>query len=173
MKTRIHESTLDKKYDERKAHRLTLLFVVIAVLIVIYLALQFIIGISRVDGTSMVPTLSDSQTVVYWRQTNSYSTGDVICVKMPSGELYVKRIVAVAGDVVELKDGVLYVNGFAEENSYANGETYEEDGLISYPYVVGRGKYFVLGDNREASVDSRSFGAVVQEQVLGKLVGVE
>ena len=120
----------------------------------------------------MYPTLEDSQTVLFSRLNTSYEVGDVVCVKMPSGELYVKRIVAIEGDVVDIQDGKLYINGEALTESYAQGNTYEEDGLITYPYEIGENKFFVLGDNREESIDSRSFGAVVKEQILGTLIGV-
>lgn len=173
MKQRVKQSTLDKKYDERKIKRLTLLVGVVVIVVVFYLLLQFVFGISRVDGKSMYPTLEDSQTVLFSRLNTSYEVGDVVCVKMPSGELYVKRIVAATGDVVDIQDGKLYINGEAVSESYAQGNTYEEDGLITYPYEIGENKYFVLGDNREESVDSRSFGAVVKEQILGTLIGVD
>lgn len=85
---------------------------------------------------------------------------------------FVKRVIAVAGDEVEFKDGYVYVNGeAAAESSYVTGHTYEyEVEGIEYPYVVPEGELWVMGDNRENSGDSREFGSVPLENVTGHVV---
>ena len=74
------------------------------------LVFRFVIGFSVVDGVSMSPTLQSGDVVIYTRINPAVRRGDVLSLKLTSGEYYVKRAVALAGDVVELADGVLYVN---------------------------------------------------------------
>lgn len=141
-----------------------LLLVAAAVLI-----FRFVIGFSVVDGVSMSPTLQSGDVVLYTRIHSDVRRGDVLSVKLTSGEYYVKRAVALAGDVVDLADGVLTVNGQPETGDYVHGQTLAEDGSVTYPYTVEEGCAFVVGDNREQSVDSRFFGAVKLSQVRGVL----
>lgn len=143
-------------------------FILIFVLIIIFL--NFLLGASFVKGTSMEPTLKDGTLVFYARVIKEYQPQDIVSVRMPSGEYYVKRVVAVAGDEVDIKDGKLYINGIEQEEPYIKGETEKEGTSISYPYVVEEGRVFVLGDNREDSLDSRAFGSVMVEQIKGRLL---
>lgn len=129
-----------------------------------------LLGVSRVDGSSMEPTLRDGQPVLYSRVCFRFNRGDVVCVRMPSGENYVKRIAALEGDVVDLRDGVLYINGAAEDNPNAQGANRPQAGIVSYPYTVGEDMVFLLGDNRESSQDSRAFGAMPLSSIRGKIL---
>ena len=136
------------------------------------LLFSLLVGVSRVDGVSMDPTLRDGQVVFFSRVNLGYSRGDVVYARMPSGENYVKRIVALEGDVVDLRDGVLYVNGVPDENPHARGTTLPQTGIVEYPYTVGEDMAFLVGDNREGSVDSRTFGALLLSSIRGKLIGI-
>lgn len=138
--------------------------------VLIYMLFQFVIGAALVNGNSMYPTLQHNQLVVFFRLMPEYKTGDVVSVRMPSGEFYVKRIIGVPGDVVDIRDEKLYVNGVEQNEPYAQGLTQAEAGSVEYPLTVEPGKYFILGDNRENSNDSRAFGAVIKERITGKVV---
>lgn len=146
---------------------------VLAVLIALIASvLFFFLGVSRVQGNSMYPTYKDGEIVWYFRNFQEYSRGDVIMLRMPGGESYIKRITAVPGDMVDVDGGKLYVNGRAVNEPYADGETYrKEDGIMVYPYKLPKGKYFVMGDNRTVSEDSRNFGPVSSVQIKGKIAG--
>ena len=157
------------KYDGKKQGWLRLLIEIVILVVVVFILFKLVIGLSVVDGISMYPTLKSGDVVLYTRIVTDCEPGDVVSVKMPSGELYVKRVVATAGDVVDIHNGVLYVNGQSIDEDQTFGKTQPEDGTVTYPYTVEDGKVFVLGDNREASVDSRSFGAVLIKQVKGKI----
>ena len=135
----------------------------------LFLLFRFCIGLSVVGGDSMDPTLKDGTVVVYNRLVRNYKAGDVISLRVPSGEYYVKRIIAVAGDTVDLRDGFVYVNGNRIEEDQPYGETLEEAGSIIYPYTVRKGSVFVLGDNRLVSLDSRTFGEVGLRQIKGRI----
>lgn len=144
---------------------------VFALAAIVFILFRFVIGISVVDGRSMMDTLQNGDIVVYSRLTSSLRKGDIVSVARPEGTFYVKRIVALGGDEVDLRDGVLYVNGVAETGSYVRGRTLAEEGGFTYPYLVKNGDAFVIGDNREESIDSRAFGAVnIAQQVKGILI---
>jgi signal peptidase I len=80
----------------------------------------------------------------------------------------VKRVIGVAGDEVDIKDGYVYLNGKKLEETYAKGETIS--GEFKLPIKVGENKLFVLGDNRMVSKDSRKFGLIDCKQVDGKAI---
>ena len=144
-----------------------------AVLVVIaFLVFRFVIGVSFVSGNSMYPTLNNGQPVIYNRLDRSYDRGDIISVRMPNGEYLVKRIIAVEGDSVDIHDGRVWINGVLETDDWVNGETFASEGAaLSYPFKVGAGMIFVMGDNREVSVDSREIGEIAVSQIRGKISG--
>jgi len=156
------------KYDGKKYG--WFLFAKEFVILLIALAILFnlLIGISRVTGQSMEPTLVEGEIVLFSWFNLSYERGDVVMVHMPSGEYYVKRIVALPGDIVTLEDGCLYVNGQPQQNG--QGDTWEQSGIVTYPYTVEPDKYFLVGDNREHSTDSRTFGALPKSSIQGKIL---
>lgn len=161
------------KYDGKKHEWFKLAKEVVIVIILAFLAFNIIVGMSRVDGQSMMPTLKNKQVVAYWRLGDDYRIGDIVAIKMPNGDKYVKRIIAVPGDVVNIEDGFVYVNDAKLTEPYINGPdgiTDPEDERIVYPYKVDPGAYFVLGDNRPKSLDSRTFGPVIKENIKGKLL---
>lgn len=159
-----------RKFDAYKGVLLKNAELYVLVVVILLVVFRFLIGISWVDGDSMDPTLKNGTAVVYSRVSNHYETGDILSIKMAYGEYYIKRVVALPGDIVNIVDGKLLVNGVPEEGNYARGDTAPEDAEIHYPYTVPGGRLFVLGDNRPVSIDSRSFGPVSFSQVQGKVI---
>lgn len=157
------------KYDDKKIWWLRFTKDLLAFAIVMVLLFTLIIGAARVSGYSMHPTYDNGQIVVFSRLQKDYEKGDVVSIKMANGERYIKRVIAVGGDQVEIIDGVFYVNGEVELECPAHGLTEAQEG-IKYPYTVKPGAYFVLGDNREVSIDSRTYGAVASTQIRGKVL---
>ncbi|MBN2558693.1 MAG: signal peptidase I, partial [Clostridia bacterium] len=89
-------------------------------------------------------------------------------LRTPVGKDYIKRVVAIGGDIVDFKDGWLYINGERQEEPYTKDVKYTFDkGFIELPYLVEEGRYFVLGDNRADSNDSRNFGSIGRDIILG------
>lgn len=160
-----------KKYDGKKYGWFLLAKEFVIALVLLAVVFNLLIGVSRVTGQSMEPTLRQGQVVLFTRFPLSLQRGDVVMARMPSGEFYVKRILALPGDVVELKAGTLYVNG--QPSQIGRGQTWEEEGIVTYPYTVEAEKYFLVGDNREHSTDSRGFGALPRGSIRGKLLFVE
>lgn len=159
-----------EKYNHKKLewlHDAIRLGVVFAVLFIVF---RVIIGFSVVSGDSMSPSLTDEEGVLYLRTVQNYKQGDVVCLWVPAGNYYVKRVIAVGGDVVDIHDGAVYVNGNLIEEAHAYGQTIPEEGAVIYPYTVREENVFVLGDNREVSLDSRAFGEVNKMQIRGKII---
>ena len=139
-----------------------------------FVIFRFIIGVSWISGNSMYPTFHNKQPVIYTRLSKSYERGDIVTFHTPSSDEYIiKRIVAVAGDTVDLHDGSLWINGEIEESfasySIESWETDPEDASVIYPLTLKTGQFFAVGDNRSVSIDSRSYGPVSFSQIRGKL----
>jgi len=149
------------------------LIIVIGLLILIAAAgavFIFVLGITKVQGISMEPNFHDKQTVLYLRHS-SLERGDVVGIKMTNGDAYIKRIIGLPGDEIDIKDGKVYLNGELLQEDYIQGSTYlPADNKISYPFTVEEGTYFVMGDNREHSDDSRTFGPVAKRQIEGEII---
>jgi len=129
---------------------------------------------TEVVGVSMEPTLYNGQTIFinsFVYVLSSPKEGDVV-VFFPNGNekahYYVKRVVATSGDTVEIRDGVLYVNG--EESTWITDKILD-GGIASNPITIGNGQVFCIGDNPGDSEDSRSanIGPVSEEDIIGKV----
>ncbi|WP_022773579.1 signal peptidase I [Butyrivibrio sp. AE2015] len=128
-------------------------------------------------GDSMTPTLANGQVVLVNRLQFKIlrpSTGDIIAF-LPNGNAnshyYVKRVVASSGDKVQIIDGYLYVNGEKTEDTDEIYDKMEDAGIAANEIKLGSGEYFVLGDNRNSSEDSRSanIGIVKTNMIIGKV----
>ena len=146
----------------------------IALAVFLAVALNYCLGMSTyVVGVSMEPTLYNEQRIFINRVSyliTGPEVGDVI-VFLPNGNrnahYYVKRVVAVPGDTVQIKEGILYVNG--EESDVISAKILEE-GIAANELTLGKGEYFCIGDSPGSSEDSRSanIGPVESEDIIGK-----
>jgi signal peptidase I len=145
--------------------------VIVAAAFVIALLVQWLlVKPFTIHQISMEPTLIEGDRVLISRLTYHFrdpESGDVVVFDSPinENEDLVKRVVAVAGDEVAIKDGALYVNGVAQEEPYLLEQDFEgyEPGL-----VVPESQVYVLGDNRNNSGDSRIFGPIAIDSIIGK-----
>ncbi|GED12117.1 signal peptidase I [Aneurinibacillus migulanus] len=120
-----------------------------------------------VEGISMYPTLEDHERIVVNKwiyQMKNPSYGDVIVLHANDREDYIKRIIGVGGDELELRNGTLYRNGSIVDEPYINEITLGEFDKIKVP----PDSYFVMGDNRNRSMDSREIGFISQSSIVGR-----
>lgn len=131
---------------------------------------QVVLGACVVDGDSMLPTLRHGERVLILRLHGPLQRGDLVVFKNPWApeDLLVKRVLGLPGDALSVDAGRLCVGPFQQAEPYLSPGTPLE-GLVS-PTVVPEGCYFLLGDNRPSSVDSRRFGAVPGHLLVGKVV---
>ena len=152
---------------------------IIITVIAIVLAVVVTLGLGKrlpVLGESMEGTLSNGQNVLINRV--SYLLGDVsrydVIAFYPGGNTdshpYVKRVVGMPGDTVQVENGALLINGVPDVKN-AEFEVIADGGIAQSPVVVGENEYFVIGDNRNASEDSRSasIGNVSGDTIIGKV----
>lgn len=166
-----YRNGLTRKYDGRKNVWFVFIEGIAIVALLLFLLFRLVLGISTVDGNSMDPTLKNGQRLIFFRLLRDYKAGDVICMRMPNGDQYVKRIIAGEGDTIAVSNGKVYVNGQELEEEYVAGATEVQEDTVEYPMTLEAEQYFVMGDNREHSIDSRSFGAIVVYQIQGKILG--
>jgi signal peptidase I len=145
-----------------------LLAVVIAFLMVVFLYQPV-----KVEGTSMQPELLDQERIFvnkFVYHFEEINRGDIVVFWYPKdpSKSFIKRVVGIPGDVVSIRDGRVYINGRLLEERYVP-QGYQD--LDSYPAMrVKEGHYYVLGDHRNASNDSRSWGFVPRRYIYGKAV---
>jgi signal peptidase I len=142
----------------------------VAVLFCFFL-ITFVAQAFRVQGTSMLPLLSDSERIIvnkFVYRFRSIERGDVVVFWYPKDPSvsFIKRVVGLPGDTVELRRGELLVNGQNVPEGYVLAAFRDDESHD--PIVVAKGYYYVLGDHRSSSNDSRSWGEVPEKYIYGK-----
>lgn len=133
----------------------------------------------RVDGESMYPTLKNKELLIVNKQItrniNNINRGDIIVAKTGAKHYVVKRVIGLPGDTIEVNPkGVVKINNEVLEEKYLNPFT--DDTLVvtgidgTGKTKIPNGKYFIMGDNRFNSLDSREYGPVSQKDFMGKVV---
>lgn len=157
--------------EEKKALFLENLKVIIITVIVTFIFLQFV-QISRVHGTSMENTYHEGNIVLVnkiFYKRDKPQRNDIVIVDYRSGEdetYIIKRVIAVGGDHIDIKDNTVYVNNQQIDESYIKEAMFTEDLSLDIP----EGKIFVMGDNRNSSLDSRKLGVFdFENDVIGKV----
>jgi len=138
------------------------------------LLVRYVIMIGEVEGNSMLPALQDGERYLINRIVYRFrdpQPGEIVEISMPgSGDFSVKRIIAAPGDVVQIKDGHVFVNGRVKLESYLPKDVATDGKTLGIKaFRVSDNAYFVLGDNRSISIDSRTFGAVGRDRLIGRL----
>ena len=158
---------------ERRASRVILAVLFMSVLSAIVIR-QWVIGTVAIKGLSMYPTLNNGDRFLFHRWpywAADPQRGDIIVIHDPmDAELEIKRVVGLPGDVVQIRDGYVRINKKVVEELYLESTMRTDSGELG-PKVtlVPEGRYYVLGDNRPVSRDSRTFGPVSRREVLGKI----
>lgn len=136
---------------------------------------RFVVSATQVIGSSMEPTLHNGERYFLNRVVayhGEYLPGDIVVLQLPGEDfLSVKRIIALPGELIRLSDGGVEINGRPLAEPYLqNGIRTLGRTLSNGTFRVATDAYFVMGDNRKVSVDSRNFGAIDREWIQGRIV---
>ena len=175
------EEESGRKKKEKRSMPFVLQLVLLVVMVVI---LRNVMGTVLVKGSSMEPNFNHGDLVFINKLSTSVGSpdyGDVVICKLDEGAGYeniIKRVIGLPGDEIDIVENEddedvydLYVNGEYIEEDFL-GEPMMTDGNIDYPFEVPENSYFVMGDNRNESLDSRreSVGAIHKDDLMGKVV---
>jgi signal peptidase I len=155
----------------RKSKALHMLFEIAetaVIALVLFFGINFLTARVRVDGSSMEPSLHDGELLIVSRLAYKASlpeTADIIVFHLPQdlGQDYIKRVIGLPGDTVEILSRQVYVNEQLLDEPYIAART-----ISPGSWIVPEGQLFVMGDNRNNSSDSRAWGMVPLEDVVGK-----
>lgn len=147
---------------------------ILIVFVLVYLIITFVGQRTKVDGSSMEPALSNGDNLIVekisyrFRDPERY---DVVVFPYQHAEnvYYIKRIIGLPGETVQVWDGYVYINGELLDEHFG-AEVMNDSGIAEEPIVLGEDEYFVLGDNRNHSSDSRdpSVGILKRDQLIGR-----
>ncbi len=156
-------------FDELKSWFRDILFAFATAIFIVIFVIQPV----KVEGTSMLPRLVDQERIFVNRFIYRFSDihrGDIVVFWYPRdrSKSFIKRVVAVPGDTVEIRYGAVFVNGQKVDEPYLNPEYRDHDSFRRE--MVPPGQYFVLGDHRNSSNDSRNWGFVSRDLIYGKAV---
>ena len=172
LPTKKQVETERKRYRRQKAYNKALggtIYVLTIVAAVAVLIATLILPVLQIEGTSMEPTLVNGDIVLLTKTTTFYR-GE-LCGFTWNNKLLIKRVIGIPGDWIEIDtDGTVYLNGEKLDEPYAKQLAVGECDL-EFPFQVPQEQYFVLGDMRESSIDSRNtlIGCVEKEQIVGKV----
>lgn len=161
--------------DEKPAWKLVMRKVIsftltLAIIVgVVFLLKLFVVSIVPLKGDSMYPNYREGDKLVVERI--SYYIGDpkiddVVCIKLDNGVKLIKRVVGIPGDTIQIINGVLYRNEVPVDEKYGK---ILNPGIATKKITLGYDEYFLMGDNREDSQDSRNFGPVDKDIIIGKV----
>lgn len=141
---------------------------VTAILIVV-----FVVQPVKVEGTSMQPHLADQERIFVNKFVYHFSEivrGDIVVFWYPRDptKSFIKRVIGLPGEEIEIRSGIVYINGRRLDETYLKAEYFDYSSFG--PTIVAPGHFFVLGDHRDSSNDSRNWGLVPQHNIFGKAV---
>jgi len=133
------------------------------IILVVLILRTFVITPIIVSGESMVPTLDGGELMLLKKYDTSYERFDIVVVnKNVEGDNLIKRVIGLPGETIRYRNGNLYINDEIIEDTYAYGETGNFREI-----TLGNDEYFLMGDNREISLDSRSLGIIKNKEIEG------
>ena len=145
-----------------------LLKIGIAVLI-FWIVFSFVFGVFRVQSNEMKPSLQDGDLVLFYRLDKDIQVSEVAVYEY-EGAVHAARVIAREGDVVDIDENGLLINGSYQQESNIYTDTQQFAEGIRFPVTVGKDEVFLLGDNRSSASDSRIYGCVSKSSILGTAV---
>jgi signal peptidase I len=161
-----------KKKQLLKENILMLVKKTVFLLVLFYVLFFHIFGFTRIPNESMSPNIAAGDLLLYYRLDKDYNAGDVVTF-VKDGKRYHLRVLATAGQMISLNtEGEFLVNGDLEAHQTYLKNVIPKKSKIHYPYVVEKGKVFVVGDYRSSTNDSRMFGAIDVKIIDGKVISL-
>ncbi len=133
----------------------------------IFIILQFVVGIHVNSGVNMEPLMHDHDVVFYSRLSNSYEVGNIVVFNGLDNKTEIGRIVAKGGDIVDITEEGLKINGYFQTEPYAKGTTDLFENSVRFPVNLAKDEYFILFDNRNQGGDSRIIGKISADNIKG------
>ncbi|MCP4150545.1 MAG: signal peptidase I [bacterium] len=152
-------------------------YIVINIIIAAFVAtllMTYVASAYRIKGDSMYPVLKNRERVIIYKlgvKQGDISRFDILVIHKPSepSKSIIKRAIGLPGEFIESKEGEIYINYKKLKQPFLKEDTdYDNNGIFIKPLLIPEGHYFVLGDNRPVSRDSRSFGTVNAKYIYGK-----
>jgi len=176
----MKEETEDRKTAQgKKRHQTTvlqdflfLLLKTAAIAGIVWIGFHYVYGAFRYQDLSMKPALKDGDLVFFYRLGKDYQIGDIVIYTDKNGKLTANRVIAKAGDEVDVDEKGIKLNGAYQQETEITAKTQRFEGGTVFPLTVPEGQLFVLGDNREHAVDSRIYGCIGKESIKGKVIGI-
>lgn len=137
----------------------------IVIVVVVVLIRTFIITPVRVDGDSMKNTLKNGDILLLYKLSSINRFDIIVLDEEKDNEKIIKRVIGMPGETVAIKNGKIYINDKVIDDEYAYGETSDYNKV-----TLKDDEYFILGDNRLISKDSRYFGPIKENEIKGKIV---
>ena len=170
----LEEKELEEKEYSLKREIISTVLYLLAVVALTFLFVQFVGQRTHVNGDSMNATLEDGDNLIVDKISYRFKDPErfdiiVFPYQYQENTYYIKRIIGMPGETVQVKDGMIYIDGEVLEESYGK-EVMNHAGVAADPITLGEDEYFVLGDNRNNSSDSRdpSVGNIPEDQIVGK-----
>jgi signal peptidase I len=154
------------------------LLLIIAVCLIIPLGVcagvaRFSVQPVRFEGKSMEPAISDGDRILMLKNFWTPQRGDIVVFKLPvdTAKSYVKRIIGLPGETVEIREGKVFINNQELKEEYLKPE-FNQSRISQAPLTIKAKHYYVMGHNRDHSSDSRMWGTVAEDLIYGKFIGI-
>lgn len=172
IKSDLKKNKEDEKETTVLKEILSWVKIFVGAFIFAYLLTTFVIVNARIPSSSMVNTLNIGDKVIGFRLAYVFSEpdrGDIVMFEAPDKKdtIYIKRIIGIPGDTVKIENNKIYINGILKEESYVDEWT---NSYGTMEITLGKDEYFMMGDNRNNSNDSRAYGAVKGDTIIAKAI---
>ena len=173
-KTNLTENVISSRLQAiyTKQDFLVLVKKILVIALFLFLVFRYIFTFHVVVGDSMSPNVKNSDLTVIYKIDQKYRQGDVVLISK-NGTSYIVRVIGMPGDTILFNEkGEVILNNEKYEEDYIFEKTYADNDTNTYPLKLNSNEYFLLGDNRTTSKDSRDFGVVSIDEIKGKVIYV-
>lgn len=160
-----------RNFEQREIGEIKKFIITLALIVFVFIISRFLYSVNLVSGNSMSDTVNDGGIVLTNKMISNYERFDIVLaeVKMANSDIEqiaIKRVIGLPNDSIKIENGTVYVNG--NEIEKYNFPT-EDGGLFSETITLKDNEYFLVGDNRQNSYDSRFYGGITKDKIQGKV----